>query len=335
MAKITSKENETEMKNKYPLISVIVPCYNVEEYLPKCIDSIVGQTYKNLEIFLVDDGSPDNCGLICDEYANQDARITVIHKKNGGLSDARNVAIDVAKGEYITFVDSDDYVAIDYVESLYSLIIENDALMSITCCIPFFEGTQPVGIGQAKTVKVFNTYDALINLFYQKDFDNSAWAKMYHYSLFKSGIRYPKGWLYEDLPTTYKLMMMCNRIAFSSYENYYYLLRKDSIEGAPFKPQKYECCIKIISQLEDNRKQMLPAIQKALDCRIISFAFHILLEIPKKQIEMRTSLFNIIKKYRIEVLLDVCARKKTRMACLLSFGGIFFVDLMGKYGKSR
>lgn len=335
MSKITFKENETEMKNKYPLISVIVPCYNVEEYLPKCINSIIGQTYKNLEIFLVDDGSPDNCGLICDEYANQDARITVIHKKNGGLSDARNVAIDVAKGEYITFIDSDDYVANDYVESLYSLIIENDALMSITCCIPFFEGTQPVGTGQAKTVKVFNTYDALINLFYQKDFDNSAWAKMYHYSLFKSGIRYPKGWLYEDLPTTYKLMMMCNKIAFSNYENYYYLLRKDSIEGAPFKPQKYECCIKIIRQLEDNRKQMLPAIQKALDCRIISFAFHILLEIPKKQIEMRTSLFNIIKKYRIGVLLDVCARKKTRMACLLSFGGIFFVDLMGKYGKSR
>ena len=96
-----------------PLISIIVPIYNVEAYLAKCINSIINQTYGNLEIFLVDDGSPDRCGLICDEYAKQDARIKVIHKKNGGLSDARNVAIDVAKGEYITFVDSDDYVAND------------------------------------------------------------------------------------------------------------------------------------------------------------------------------------------------------------------------------
>lgn len=102
--------------------------------------------------------------------------------------------------------------------------------MSITRCIPFFEGTKPVHIRQTKITKVFDTNNALISLFYQKDFDNAAWAKMYHCSLFKSDIRYPTGWLYEDLPTTYKLMMLCNKIAFSSYENYYYLLRKDSIE---------------------------------------------------------------------------------------------------------
>lgn len=318
-----------------PLISIIVPIYNVEAYLAKCINSIISQTYGNLEIFLVDDGSPDRCGFISDEYAKQDARIKVIHKKNGGLSDARNVAIDVAKGEYITFVDSDDYVANDYVESLYKLIVENDAQMSITRCIPFFEGMEPVHTRQAKITKVFDTYNALISLFYQKDFDNAAWAKMYHCSLFKSGIRYPKGWLYEDLPTTYKLMMLCNKIAFSSYENYYYLLRKDSIEGAPFKPQKYECCIKIIRQLEENKKKMFPAIQKSVDCRIVSFAFHILLEIPKEQIEMRTNLLDIIKRYRIRILLDGCARRKTRIACLLSLGGLFFIDLMSNYGKSR
>ena len=90
-----------------PLISIIIPCYNVEEYLPKCINSIINQTYRNLEIILVDDGSPDSCGQICDEYAAKDARIKVIHKENGGQSDARNVAIDIAKGEYITFVDSE------------------------------------------------------------------------------------------------------------------------------------------------------------------------------------------------------------------------------------
>lgn len=105
-----------------PLISVIVPCYNVEEYLPKCIESILNQTYRNLEILLVDDGSPDNCGRICDEYAAKDSRIRIIHKKNGGLSDARNAALDVMTGEYVTFIDSDDYVSDDYVEYLYKII---------------------------------------------------------------------------------------------------------------------------------------------------------------------------------------------------------------------
>lgn len=335
MVEITFKENEIRMKNENPLISVIIPCYRVEEYLPKCINSIIKQTYGNLEIFLVDDGSPDNCGLICDEYAKKDARIKVIHKKNGGLSDARNVAIDIAKGEYITFVDSDDYVTDDYVESLYKLLVENNAQMSITRCIPFLEGTFPVNTKQTRITKVFNTSDALICLFYQKYFDNAAWAKMYHCSLFRSGIRYPKGWLYEDLPTTYKLVMLSNKIAFSNYENYYYLLRRDSIEGAPFKPQKYEFCVRIIRQLEEHKKQMLLDIQKSVDCRIVSFAFHILMEVPKEQIEMRKSLFRIVKEYRTRVLFDRCARKKTRIACLLSFGGVFGVRLIANYGKSR
>ena len=112
-------------------VSVIVPVYNVEKYLKQCLDSIVDQTLEDLEIVLVDDGSVDSSGTICDEYAKKDARIKVIHKKNGGLSDARNVAIDIAKGEYITFVDSDDYVTDDYVESLYKLLVENNAQMSI------------------------------------------------------------------------------------------------------------------------------------------------------------------------------------------------------------
>ena len=101
-----------------PLISVIVPCYNVEEYLPKCIESILNQTYRNLEILLVDDGSPDNCGRICDEYAAKDSRIRIIHKKNGGLSDARNAALDVMTGEYVTFIDSDDYISKYFYEKL-------------------------------------------------------------------------------------------------------------------------------------------------------------------------------------------------------------------------
>lgn len=112
------------------LISVIVPVYNVEKYLSKCIDSILAQTYKNLEIILVDDGSPDNCPKICDEYAKKDNRIKVIHKENGGLSAARNVALDIAKGEYIGFVDSDDFIAEDMYEVLYNLAEKYNAEIS-------------------------------------------------------------------------------------------------------------------------------------------------------------------------------------------------------------
>ena len=110
-----------------PLISVIIPVYKVELYLRECIDSVLAQTYQNLEVILVDDGSPDQCGSICEQYAEKDNRVCVIHKENGGLSDARNAGIDVAKGEYIGFVDSDDWVAPDMYECLYKASVEYNA----------------------------------------------------------------------------------------------------------------------------------------------------------------------------------------------------------------
>ena len=113
-----------------PLISVIVPVYNVKAYLDRCVESLLGQSYKNLEIFLVDDGSTDGCGKVCDRYAAQDPRITVIHKKNGGLSDARNAALDAAQGEYYAFVDGDDWVSPYYVENLYRALRKADADMA-------------------------------------------------------------------------------------------------------------------------------------------------------------------------------------------------------------
>lgn len=318
-----------------PLISVIVPCYNVEQYLPKCVDSILNQTYTNLEIFLVDDGSPDKSGEICDEYAKRDKRIKVIHKENGGLSDARNVAIDVAMGEYIVFVDSDDYCTLDYVETLYNLVSENDAQMGATWHKCFDEGTVPMAdTHEGKALKVFSAEEALRSMFYQKDFDTAAWAKIYHRSLF-DGIRYPKGWLFEDLPTTYRLMAKCNRVAFTNYMSYYYLIRKSSIEGAPFKPAKFESCMKIVNQLKHDRSSMPKEIQKAMNCRIVSLAFHILLDVPREQEEMRYALLDEIKRLRFGVLFDNKARKKARAACLLSFFGFKAVDLFAAKGKSR
>ena len=113
------------------LITIVVPVYKVEKYIDRCVTSILNQTYKNLQIILVDDGSPDNCGKICDEYAKKDNRIEVIHKENGGLSDARNAGINIAKGKYIAFVDSDDYVSNDYIEYMYKILKKENAKISI------------------------------------------------------------------------------------------------------------------------------------------------------------------------------------------------------------
>lgn len=119
-------------KESRSLISVIIPVYNVEKYIRRCIDSIITQSYKNIEIILVDDGSPDDCGKICDSYALNDDRIKVVHKQNGGLSDARNRGIELANGQYVTFIDSDDYIAPNYIEYLHALLTENNA--DISCC---------------------------------------------------------------------------------------------------------------------------------------------------------------------------------------------------------
>lgn len=319
----------------YPLISVIVPCYNVEKYLPRCINSIINQTYNNIEILLVDDGSPDQCGEICEKYAKKDKRIKVIHKNNGGLSDARNVAIDVSTGDYILFIDSDDYVSTNHIEHLYNIIITSQADMAIEWGQTFYEGAIPIiDTLDGKKEVILNPNEALANMFYQKDFDTNAWAKLYKRILFE-GIRYPKGWLYEDLPTTYRLIQRCKKVVFSDYKSYYYLLRSNSIEGAPFKIQKYESCIKIIQQLEQDRTNMSVSVQKALDCRIVSFAFHILLEVPNTQNNIRNNLLNIIKDKRKSALFNNNARKKVRIACMLTYIGMWAIDILAKYGKSR
>lgn len=318
-----------------PLITVIIPCYNVEKYLSKCIDSVLVQTYVNLEIILIDDGSPDNCGKICDEYAQKDIRIHVIHKLNGGLSDARNKGLDIACGEYITFIDSDDYISNDYIETLYNLSMEYNAQMSIClpCVVNEIDGNI-ISINKKTKKKILKSDEALIAMFYQKEFDTSAWAKLYHKSLFDN-IYYPEHILYEDLATTYKLIQRCTTIAITTQQNYFYLLRENSIEGSPFNPLKYKSLIKVIYQLENDMLLMKKDIQKALASRITSFAFHVLLDVPKEEQETRNSILQIIKKYRLTVMLDNKSRKKTRIACLLSYFGYFFIDILATKGKSR
>lgn len=215
------------------LISIIIPIYNVEKYLRRCIDSVISQTYQNIEIILVDDGSPDKSGEICDEYKVLDKRVKVIHKKNAGLSDARNAGIDIAKGKFLTFVDSDDWIECKYIEKLYQLIkIEN---CDISMCN--FIKTSNVNI-QINNFNIeifkFSNIEALEQLsdkFYVQMV--IACGKLYKKELFDN-IRFPVGRLHEDEFTTYKLIHKAEKIVFTTEPLLYYWQRQDSIMGVGF-----------------------------------------------------------------------------------------------------
>lgn len=303
-----------------PLISIIVPVYNVETYLAKCVDSILAQTYTNLEIFLVNDGSSDCCGKLCDEYAKEDKRIKVIHKKNGGLSDARNVAIDITTGEFITFIDSDDYVTDDYIMTLYSLIEKYECKVSIALYNTFVEGSKPKVVNRVYREDCQTNIKAIEEMFYQEKYDTASWAKLYHSSLFATGIRYPKGIVYEDLATTYLLIFQSDKVAFCNRRIYNYLLRRDSIEGSSFSSKKMDSALKVC-ELMESHLDILGKVMQAYQCRMMSFFFHLLLKMPDGY-EQRNMLYKRIKAIRWSVLCNSRARKKARVASLLSYFGL-------------
>lgn len=221
-----------------PLISVILPIYNIERYLPKCMESLFDQTYRNLEIIMVDDGSTDRCSRLCDEYAKADERITVLHKPNGGLSDARNCGIERAKGEYITCVDPDDWVDPDYVEYLLDLLQKYGTKMSI-CQHRVKYDSGAVRENGRPGDEVIPAEKCLERMLYHDVIDTSACAKLYHRDLFQR-VRYPKGKLFEDIGTTYALMLQCDRIAVGYESKYTYQFHRNSIVNSEFRPAKMD-----------------------------------------------------------------------------------------------
>lgn len=207
------------------LISVVIPAYNVEKYLPKCIESIINQSYKNLEIILVDDGSTDCSGKICDEYAKKDSRIVVIHRKNGGLSQARNDGISIAKGDFLTFVDSDDYVHQEYCEKLLNAMIKNSAEISACSIYEFEENDDVVDKKEEYEETLLDRNQAIENLLKIGGLYDPAWGKLYAKKLF-TDIRFPVGKVYEDSATLYKLYDQINTMVVLNQKYYYYLKKR-------------------------------------------------------------------------------------------------------------
>lgn len=303
-----------------PLISVVVPIYKVERYLHKCIDSILNQEYRRLEIILVDDGSPDNCPKICDEYAKMDKRIKVVHKQNGGLSDARNAGLDQMSGEYVAFIDSDDYVDMNYIQAMYDLILQYHTKMSVLPIRMEYEnGSAFSTIKQKIPVCKLSAEQLLEDIMYQWHFETNAFCKLYHKSLFEQ-IRYPKGELYEDLSTTYKLIDKCvEGIACScDHMPYHYIQHSDSIMNSRISRKKL-ILIEISQDLLDFISQKYPKIKPAVIRRYVYSNFYLLdrsYMYPEYQNEVKQMKRNVLR-YRNSILKNPKIKKKFKLGVLL------------------
>ena len=246
-----------------PLISLVVPIYNVEEYLRKCVDSLLEQSYPNIEIVLVDDGATDNCPQICDEYGTKDARIRVLHKKNGGLADARNYGAAHAKGDYISFIDSDDYVSKDYAAYLYGILKKYQADIAVCGLTVVWDDFYQRK--ESSRSECLDTEEALRRMCYFRGFGVSACSKLYSREMILK-YPYPVGKLHEDLATTYKIIGSCERIAYGSREIYFYRQRLNSIMHEPLE-EKHLYGITAANEMLSYIEAHFPNSVQAAHCR--------------------------------------------------------------------
>ncbi len=303
-----------------PLISVVVPVYNVEAYLKECLDSLMSQTFKNFELLLVDDGSTDESGKICDSYAETDSRIRVIHRENGGLSAARNTGIENAKGEYITFVDSDDYVKDTYLQYLYDLICEYGTKVSVCCHEVLCEDGKLIP-QKADFRGTFNAETAIKKMLYHDMVDTSSWAKLFHKSMFDD-IRFPHGKVFEDIATTYLYFDKAGTVAFGGESQYFYRIRKNSIVNIGFSLKKFQL-LENTDEMGEYVLKKYPNLEKAVLRRRVYARFSTLNQMlgVKDYKREKQDIIDFIKKHSDEVKSDPLTPKRDKIAILiLKFG---------------
>lgn len=313
---------------KTPLISVIVPVYKVEPFLPKCVASIREQTYQNLEIILVDDGSPDNCGAMCDAFAREDSRIKVIHKPNGGLSDARNAGIEIAQGEYLGFVDSDDWIEPDMYASLLELALAED--VKLVCggrYDVYGESDCRRGLCPEKT-EVISGQTLAKRIFVWEGIDSAAWDKLYHCSLFRQ-IRYPLGKICEDLPVTYRIGLDAQRIGMLAKPVYNYFHRPGSITTSKMSDARFHPLEHTASILEHVEREHPSLREYALYFRL-RHVVDLLMMIETSESSVRKDYSQRTTQLKKEILAQrkaVCSSAyfslQTKAELMLIFLGIY------------
>lgn len=277
-------------------ITVIIPIYNVESYLRKCIDSVINQTMQEIEIILVDDGSTDSSPQICDEYALKDDRIKVIHKINGGLSDARNVGIDIARGIYLTFVDSDDWIDKNFCKYLYTLAKEKNA--DIVQCNFTKVYEEDIHIELELDVKevMYSGVEAL-NLLYGEEETRTviACGKIYKKKLFEQ-IRFPKGKIHEDEFTTYKLIHKANKVIDTNLQLYYYLQRQGSITKTKFTESRMHALEAYKERIQYFEQHKLDILVKKTQGKLCTLLKYLYLKALKSDIHNKKKLIKVISR---------------------------------------
>lgn len=303
-------------------VSIIIPVYNAEKYLPRCIQSVLNQTYKNIEIILVDDGTKDNSGIMCDDYATHDERIKVIHKENGGLSFARNAGIEIASGEAIFFLDSDDYLSDDCIRKLVNLLQDHLADVSIIQMKYIPENVNEVDLSQdTDEIKVMTAEKAIEESLYQKLYTCCAPAKLYRRSVIGE-IRFPLGRISEDLATCHLFLNNAEKVVYSSYYGYYYRQHESSIMHV-FNSKRLDA-LGWAKSIEDFCIIKYPEIIGAAYCRTFNVAVHLLLDLPDNGVEhdkYYDEIWKEVKRTRMKTLLDGKVRNREKVAAILSFGG--------------
>lgn len=306
------------MKNE-PLISLIIPVYGVEKFLQKCLDSILAQTYKNMDIVVVDDGSIDSSGEICDEYAQKDKRIRVFHKKNGGLSDARNFGIEKSRGKYITFIDSDDYIEPDYICFLYKLISSDNYKMSICSIFNDFTKNGNIVDNGDGTFREISNVDALEMMCYHHLIDTCAYAKLFERSLFDN-VKFPKGKVFEDIGTIYLLIDQCKKINCGFISKYHYVIRDDSITTKKFNEAKCDL-IEMTDKMASYVVRKYPKLKNAVKRRRIYARFSTINQMltikDDTYLNLRDEYISFIKDNMLSVVLDKNTPMRDKVGCLL------------------
>lgn len=274
------------------LVSIIVPIYNVEKYLDECIESLVNQSYKNLEIILVDDGSPDHSPEICDIWALKDDRIIVIHKENGGLSDARNYGLRKSTGNYITFVDSDDVVSIFFIEKLLKIMIKNK--VDICECNYSTIKNDFNDITTTSDIRCYDTRDALEYLFNENIFKHVVWNKMYKREIIED-LEFEKDKIHEDLFFTYLAFGKSKNIAKISDNLYFYRQRDNSIMSSKFSIKNLDAIEARMRQLNYIKINFPDLINLVTNCFLISCLYFMQIALETKNIDLIKQTERIIK----------------------------------------
>lgn len=320
-------------------VSIIVPIYNVEGYLSKCLDSIIRQTYSNIEIILVNDGSTDNCLEICNNYKKKDRRIVVIDKENGGLSEARNTGIEISTGKYIMFIDSDDWISINMVEKLYDLIYEANACIAQCDFIRVYDEKQINTSKEKEKIMVMNNRDILKRIYDKNGVKNTVvWNKLYSKKLFDN-IRFPVGKLHEDEFTTYKILDSCTKIIDTNEIMYYYRQREGSIVNSEFNIKKLDVITAIEERIDYFNKKGYKDLELYARIQLLNLFRSFYVKIYDSNIENKDCyLKNILyyaRKYYFRYIVNNCIDFKSKLIITLFIftPRIYYIIYKNKLGR--